>query len=90
MADEVPDRRAEDNPTPTRKVVDRGLAVLTLVFLIAFLWRMIEVLHVHTCWCDFATPPGVSEVLTALLCGLAAIASSIGLDVSSLIKGFKK
>lgn len=86
----IPDRRKEDNPSPSTKVWDRGLAITALCFFIAFLWQMVEVLTKHTCWCDFAQPPGVGEILGALVYGLVAIAASMGLNVDSLIKGFKK
>lgn len=88
--DNNPGQRKEDNPSTVKKTIDRSLATGSLVFSIAFLYQMTEVLKKHTCWCDFTQPAGVGEITFAFVCGLAAIACALGLDVQSLIKGFKK
>lgn len=84
----TPQRRADDVIDPHEKQTDRTLAILCLAFSTAFFYQLSEVLSKHACWCDFAKPAGFGEILFALVCGLVAIGTALGLDVPRLLKGF--
>jgi hypothetical protein len=84
-------RRLEDQPQTTMaKVKDRTLVTVVLMGSIGFLYQLSEILLRHQDWMHFRTPAGVGEVLFALVCGLGAVAAAIGLDVQSLLRGFKR
>lgn len=92
MRDEqVPRRREEDQPpTSKQKAKDRTFATLLLLGLIGFLYQLSEILLRHQDWMHFKTPAGVGEIIFALVCGLAAVAAALGLDLQSLVRGFSK
>lgn len=84
-------RRVEDQPqTIVTKVKDRTLAVAFLSFSIAFLYQLSEILKRHSAWAQLQAPAGVGEILFALVCGLLAIGTALGLDLQSLAKGFSE
>lgn len=84
-------RREEDQPPATStKVKDRTIATVVLMGAIGFLYQLSEILLRQHDWVHFKTPAGVGEVIFALVCGLGAIAAAIGLDIQSLLRGFKK
>lgn len=86
---ELPQRRLEDQPpSPATKMKDRTLAFACLSFSIAFIYQLSEILKRHSSWAEFRVPAGVGEILFALVCGLLALATALGLDVQSLVKGF--
>lgn len=88
---DVPQRRTEDQPpTSTQKMKDRTLATACLAFSIAFIYQLSEILKRHSEWSEFRVPAGVGEILFALVCGLMALATALGMDLDSLIKGFTK
>lgn len=88
---EEPQRRSEDKPPDTKtKVKDRTLVTVVLMGSIGFLYQLSEILLRHQDWMHFRTPAGVGEVLFALVCGLGAVAAALGLDIQSLIRGFRK
>lgn len=74
--------------TAVKTFKDRSLAAGALIFLIAFCWQMQEILGQHSTWTDFQTPAGVGDIARALVFALIAVAASLGLDVSNLIRGF--
>jgi hypothetical protein len=88
--DLFPRRRASDVLTTTRKALDRSLATTVLVGTMGFLYQMSEILKAHACWCDFKQPPAMGEVAFAIVCGLAAVAASLGLNIGSLLRGFQR
>lgn len=91
MADDpIPQRRAADKPpSAAHKLKDRALATSSLVFSLAFLYQLSEILRRHSQWAELKVPAGVGEILFAVVCGLAAVATAWGIDIDSLIKGFK-
>jgi uncharacterized protein (DUF2062 family) len=50
---------------------------------------LVEVLAKHTCWCDFAEPPAVGEVLAALVAGIWAFVFALCVDVPTLLQSIK-
>ncbi len=87
---DTPQRRDTDQPpTKTRKVVDRTLATCVLAGLIGFGYQLSEVLKHHTSWDQMTEPVGVGELVFCLVCGLIAVGAAGGLNVGSLLRGFK-
>ena len=91
MSDDAPHRRADDQPPTTIvKMKDRTIAIAFLGGAIAFLYQMSEILMRHSAWSDFRTTAGVGEILFAAVMALLTIGAGVGLDLSSLVRGFKK
>jgi len=90
MTNEIPHRRESDQPTTTGvKVMDRTIATAMLVGIIGFLYQLSEILTRHSDWLEMRSTVAVGEILFALVCGLGAFAAALGLNVESLLKGFR-
>lgn len=69
---------------------DRGAFTGVILFTAAFLWQLQELLKKHTDWDQLRTPPGVGEIVFAMLMGVLAVGAAAGLNVTSLIRSFRE
>lgn len=67
------------------KVKMGGALSAVFVGWVAFIYQMSEMLAKHTDWNQFRTPPGVSEILTAMFFALLAFGGALFADFEKLL-----
>lgn len=68
----------------------RTLAVVTLTGLGVFLYQIADLLQKIQSWEVIWNPPNVAQILLAVVAALVAMGASMGLDLPTLAKGFRR